>query len=142
MPMYKTPKNARTVSKKKSIGERKAARAKGRSLACCSDFFIEKKRVAYGLEYNQYELFLRSPEGGCVQSYCVWRVWLDRDDVLRQCFAMGLGAAQAQRLLRKSRNLALNPKLLRDAAILFSLGKQFDFEQAQALLRNLNVAPL
>lgn len=58
------------------------------------------------------------------------------------CVERALEIPQTQRLLRKSRNRALNPKLLRDAAILFSLSKRLSLRQAQALLRKLNAAPL
>lgn len=58
------------------------------------------------------------------------------------CVARALEIPQTQRLLRKSCNQVLNPILLRDAAILFSLGKRLSLGQAQALLRKLKAAPL
>lgn len=142
VPMYKTPKNVRTVSKKNSIKDHKAARAKGRSPACRNDFFTEIQRFAYCLEQNHPAAFPHAPGGGYAQPYCAWRAAPGRDEVLRLCFALELEAVQAQRLLGKSGNRRLDPKLLRDAAILFSLGKHLDLEQVQALLRKLNVTPL
>jgi hypothetical protein len=80
--------------------------------------------------------------GGHARPYITCRVWPERDEVLRMCVERALEIPQTQRLLRKSRNRALNPKLLRDAAILFSLSKRLNLRQAQALLRKLNAAPL
>lgn len=81
-------------------------------------------------------------QGGCAWSYCAWEAWPRRDEVLRLCFALELETIEAQRLLEKSGNRTLDPKLLRDAIILFSFEKHLNLAQAQALLRKLNAAPL
>lgn len=62
-----------------------------------------------------------------------------RDNVLQLAFGFGFDIEQTQALLRRAGYSELYPKIMRDAAILFSIQRKMSFIDTQSLLDELQL---
>lgn len=65
-----------------------------------------------------------------------------RDKVLQLAFGLGLRVDEAQRLLRSADKSPLYPRIKRDAAVLFGLGKSMNILEVQSLLTQNDLTQL